>query len=262
MAKPGNGKGKSNGKAKPNKASAKAAVETTPALAFVPVAGLRIRHVGGDVGTIASVAQRGAAGFAVSVSWDDESGVAEYTPAEWDDVARSMTVLDDPAHALTQPAPSDDEPLDIDLSAAVAEFDAKSNEPPPVPVRDYNAQPLTDEEIHKLADELCEVVRQRDEKQAEADAAANAAKATAAKYKKEIGNLDAKISDMATLHRRAYIREEYDYDAGIVRFLDRRTGVEIEPSRPLGDKERQTELPFDHPSKPPQADDDDMFAEI
>lgn len=114
-----------------------------------------------------------------------------------------------------------------------------------VAARDYNAEPLTDEEIADLADTLCSVIKQRKAKDDER-------KATAAAYKEQIETLDAKIADLADQHVRALEKEDLDFDAGIATVTHRRTGAVIR-TRPLLAAERQTDLPFDHPSKPPQA---------
>ena len=94
------------------------------------------------------------------------------------------------------------------------------------------------------------------EAQADLDTLEAAKAAIVKDYGKRIGTAAGRVSELAAEYRQAERREEIDYDLGVVNVYSNRTG-ELLATRPLADSERQQVLPLDHPSKPPQADDDD-----
>lgn len=114
-------------------------------------------------------------------------------------------------------------------------------------IETHRAEPAESQEsVPEMTARLCATIRKRTQKDSER-------KAAAAAYKEEIDRFDAIIKDLGSRIEEADLEEAPDYEAGVMRYRSKTTG-QLVPGRdrPLLDADKQQELDFDRPSRPPR----------
>lgn len=102
---------------------------------------------------------------------------------------------------------------------------------------------LTREEVAERADRAAQLIEDRDHKEAELKAHNSHVKSLIATLEADMRHLSSEVRTKRT-HRDVECERRYDYDSSVVREVRLDTG-EVLSERPMSDREKQRDLPFD-----------------